>query len=216
MIHAGHFHSAYLRLTGTLDARGQVIEMLTDYQDARNGGDGWLRLYTMDFDAGTSGWETYSPTLDETRSTLHHLVDTIQQTYSARFAVMALLGLPDEASYFAWLDATLKDNPAIPDGFLTLHPDWDGDYVDAYLADMFNGSIPTGFEDILDWENLWMLAFAADIRNPLDFRDGVRSPSGLIALDYDAYRVAPAPLPLTAPLLAAALAGLAVAARRRR
>jgi hypothetical protein len=215
MIHAGHFHSEYLQVTGTTDTRGQVIEILTDYQDARNGGDGWLRLYTLDFDAGTLGWETYSPTLDRQRSTLDHFVETIQQTYTASGAVMQLLGIPDYASYLAWLDANLKDNPLIPNGFLTQHPDWDAAYYNQYLSDMFNGSIPDGFDDIHEWENLWMLAFAADIMNPLDFSDGLRSPSGLLRVDYDAYRATPVPLPMTAPLLAAGLAALLVAARRR-
>lgn len=186
MLHCGHFHSEWMRLTDRSNME-QAIEILTDYQDARNGGDGWLRVYSMDLKNNIFAWDTYSPTLNEFRSTLHHFVETIQQAYVQREQVKALLGFPDDATYLGWLEANLKDNPQIPDGFLTLHPDWDQSYFNQYLSDMFNGSIPVGFDNILEWENLWMFAFAADQNNPLDFSNGYRSPSGWIEINYDNY-----------------------------
>ncbi|QDU71005.1 metallophosphoesterase [Mucisphaera calidilacus] len=201
MLHAGHFHSEWMRLSGSFDSVvEETVEILTDYQDARNGGDGWMRIYEIDLESSTFSWKTYSPTLDEYRSTLHHFVETIQQAWIQRDQVKALLGFGSDAEYLGFLEANLKDNPLIPDNFLALHPDWDADYFNAYLADMFNvpngGSIPAGFENILEWENLWMLAFAADPTNPLDFSDGLRSPSGSLAVNYNAFVPEPASLAL--------------------
>ncbi|QIG38805.1 PKD domain-containing protein [Microbacterium sp. 4R-513] len=41
-----------------------VHQLMTDYQDRANGGDGWLRYYTFDPAANTMTATTYSPTLD--------------------------------------------------------------------------------------------------------------------------------------------------------
>lgn len=254
MIHSGHFHSEYLRLTPRPDQEN-VIEMLTDYQDARNGGDGWMRVYEMDIDNNTFSWQTYSPTavvpdgnggtkIGGYRSSLHHFAETIQQAYVQRFAVMAVLGLTDgdstqqeiavaENVYLQMLtlpagtlivpaglsptgeDITafgLKDTAA-PDDFIEQHPDWDADYWNDYLADMFDvpngGEIPAGFEDMREWEGLWLAAFAANPLNPFDFSDGVRSPSGALGVDYAAF----IPEPTSLALLG--LGGLLLTRRRR-
>ncbi|MBS3963014.1 MAG: metallophosphoesterase [Methylomonas sp.] len=195
MVHAGHFHSEYLRVGNPRNVQEQAIEILTDYQDARNGGDGWMRIYSMDFDANTFSWDTWSPTLNAYRSTLHSFVETIQQAYIQREQIKSVLGFPtgalSDAAYFAWLDATLKNNPLVPDNFLLQHPDMneahEQAYFNAYLSDMFNGNIPTGFDNILEWENLWMFAFAANQRNPFDFSNGLRSPSGFLSVNYSTY-----------------------------
>lgn len=81
MIHAGHFHSEWLRFDPSpteLNPNGQrIIQILTDYQSTRNGGDGWLRIYALDFDKGTFSFDSYSPTLRRQRTTLDHFVETI-------------------------------------------------------------------------------------------------------------------------------------------
>ena len=73
-------------------------------------------------------------------------------------------------------------------------------YYQQYLDDLFLGNPPPGFDDILEWEGLWLEGFAVDADDPLDFRDWVRSPSGSMVVDYTAYVPEP---PATAGTLAA-------------
>ena len=189
MIHAGHFHSEWLRLDGKNSAEQTVIQILTDYQSTRNGGDGWLRIYKMDFDNNKFEFETYSPTLDRYRTTIDHFVETIHVAYAERDQVMAALGF-SEAEYFALLES-LRDIPEVPNGFLYFHPDFNQPaeraYYNQYLSDLFHGNIPKGFEDIAAWEGLWLQAFAKDPRDPSNFDDWVRSPRGTMDVDYSAY-----------------------------
>ncbi|MEM1011242.1 MAG: DNRLRE domain-containing protein [Planctomycetota bacterium] len=56
----GEFHQVSDNLAGR-----QVIEVLQDYQDYPNGGDGWLRLIDFQPDNNRIEFETYSPVLDE-------------------------------------------------------------------------------------------------------------------------------------------------------
>jgi len=61
MVHSGHNCGENLRTDGTNGSGNPVIEILTDYQCALNGGDGWTRVYEFDFDAGTLTYYTVSP-----------------------------------------------------------------------------------------------------------------------------------------------------------
>jgi hypothetical protein len=67
MVMCGHFHEEY-RQTSTNAAGLPVHEVLADYQDDPNGGDGWLRLYTFDLANDHIDVDTYSPTLDQWRT----------------------------------------------------------------------------------------------------------------------------------------------------
>jgi hypothetical protein len=189
MIHAGHFHSEWLRLDGLNSGNQMIVQILTDYQSTRNGGDGWLRIYEMDFDDNSLSFQTFSPTLNRFRTTIDHFVETIHTAYVERFQVMAALGLTEE-EYFALLES-LKDVEAVPDGFLLLHPDYNEPaeqaYYATYLNELFLGNIPDGFDNIVEWEGLWLQAFAANPFNPFDFSDGARSPRRTISVDYAAY-----------------------------
>jgi hypothetical protein len=143
----------------------------------------------MDFDDNTLSFSTYSPTLKRYRTTIDHLVETIYTAYVERFQVMAALGLTEE-EYFVLLES-LKDVKAVPNGFLLLHPDYNEPaewaYYNKYLSDLFMDDIPEGFDKILEWEGLWLLAFAANPLNPFDFSDGDRSPRRNLSVDYSAY-----------------------------
>lgn len=67
MINCGHFHEEY-RQTHTNVAGLPVREVLADYQDDPNGGNGWLRIMEFDVGANEINFESYSPTLDQYRS----------------------------------------------------------------------------------------------------------------------------------------------------
>ncbi len=191
MVHAGHFHAEWLRLDGLNSAAKTVIQILTDYQSTRNGGDGYLRIYELDFDAEEFRFETYSPSLDRKRTTLDHYVETIFLAYDQRDQIIDVLGASEE-DYFDLLEFFFKSTGA-PDGFLLQHPDFDEPeeraYYERYLDELFLGDPPEGFGDILEWEGLWLLGFANDPQDPFDFRDSVRSPTGVLGIDYADYFV---------------------------
>lgn len=63
LVNCGHFHEEF-RQTSTNAFGNPVHEVLADYQDDPNGGDGWLRIMTMDLGANRIEFESYSPTLD--------------------------------------------------------------------------------------------------------------------------------------------------------
>jgi hypothetical protein len=190
MIHAGHFHSEWLRLDGLNPEQKLIIQILTDYQSTRNGGDGWLRLYELDFEAGEFRFDTYSPTLDRWRTTLDHFVETIHLAWDQREQVMDALGV-SEAQYLMLLELGFKRSGNIPDDFLLQHPDFDEPeeraYYEQYLSDLFLGNPPPGFDNILDWEGLWMIAFAPNPFDPFDFSDASRSPRGRLEIDFFDY-----------------------------
>ena len=189
MIHAGHFHSDWLRLDGLNSAGQTILQILTDYQNSRNGGDGYLRIYSLDFDANTLSFETWSPTLDRKRTTIDHFVESIHLAWDQRDQVADELGL-DEATYLAVLELLFKDTEA-PDDFLLGHPALDTPeeraYYDQLLLDMFHGAPPAGFEDFLEWEGLWLQAFAANPNDPTDFSPAARSPERTLAIDFSQY-----------------------------
>jgi hypothetical protein len=71
LVLCGHFHSAGGMNDGEYhqvsynDAGRPVFEILQDYQDYPNGGNGWLRLIEFDVVNDQLKFETYSPVLDE-------------------------------------------------------------------------------------------------------------------------------------------------------
>jgi hypothetical protein len=66
LVNCGHFHEEYRQQSTNVD--GNVIhEVLADYQDDPNGGNGWLRIMNFDVPAGRIEMDSYSPWLDEYR-----------------------------------------------------------------------------------------------------------------------------------------------------
>lgn len=66
LVLSGHEHNGdagEARRTDPNTCGQPVQQILTDYQDRANGGDGWLRYYTFDPSAGTMTATTYSPKL---------------------------------------------------------------------------------------------------------------------------------------------------------
>ncbi|MGV8909528.1 MAG: PKD domain-containing protein [Propionicimonas sp.] len=68
LVLSGHYHQGDLGEANRSDLNrcgNPVQQILTDYQDRANGGDGWLRYYTFNPTAGTMTATTYSPKLDQ-------------------------------------------------------------------------------------------------------------------------------------------------------
>lgn len=66
MVNCGHFHEEYRQQSSNVD--GNVIhEVLADYQDDPNGGNGWLRIMHFDVAANQIEVDSYTPWLDEYR-----------------------------------------------------------------------------------------------------------------------------------------------------
>ncbi len=68
LVNCGHFHEEY-RQTSTNVANLPVHEVLADYQEDPNGGDGWLRIMEFNVPLGRIDVESYSPYLDQFRFT---------------------------------------------------------------------------------------------------------------------------------------------------
>jgi len=67
IVNCGHFHEEY-RQTSTNVNGEDVHEVLADYQDDPNGGNGWLRIMTFDLGNDEVRFDSYSPWLDQWRT----------------------------------------------------------------------------------------------------------------------------------------------------
>ena len=67
LVNCGHFHEEF-RQTSTNVAGLPVHEVLADFQDDPNGGDGWLRIMRFDIASNLIDVDTYSPTLAAIRT----------------------------------------------------------------------------------------------------------------------------------------------------
>ena len=68
LVLSGHYHQGDLGEANRSDLNrcgDPVQQILTDYQDRANGGDGWLRYYTFNPTAATMTATTYSPKLNQ-------------------------------------------------------------------------------------------------------------------------------------------------------
>ncbi|MGC4042970.1 MAG: metallophosphoesterase [Armatimonas sp.] len=67
LVQCGHWWTRGGETTqlSTNDYGGRVIELLSDYQGRKNGGDGWLRLLRFDLRGRQLHIQTYSPTLKQ-------------------------------------------------------------------------------------------------------------------------------------------------------
>ncbi|MFM9956594.1 MAG: DNRLRE domain-containing protein [Phycisphaerales bacterium] len=67
MVQCGHFHEEYRQTSNNLYG-APVHEVLSDYQDDPNGGDGWLRIMNFNTAADRIDVKSYSPTLGQFRT----------------------------------------------------------------------------------------------------------------------------------------------------
>ena len=67
MVTCGHFHGEWRQQSPNVAGK-PIQEVLADYQDDPNGGNGWLRIMRFDAAANTIDVDTYSPTLQAVRT----------------------------------------------------------------------------------------------------------------------------------------------------
>lgn len=209
MVMAGHVHGSLYRTDGRNGANLPVFEVLADYQDGRNGGDGYLRLYELDLENNRFTARTYSPSLDRDRTQFEEFVDSIK--------VVAHHALDDDRFPKFLADIVLSRLKAdvVPNvNVVTNHPEYlaDPEYYEQQLADIHGGEVPPHIGSIGDWEALWMLAYANDRSQPLDYSPNLRTPQfSFEDVDYQAYlkgkQVKPNPLKLALQTLVAAING---------
>jgi PKD repeat protein len=115
LVLSGHFHNgdAGEASRSDLNRCGQPVQqILTDYQDRPNGGDGWLRYYTFDPAANTMTARTYSPKL----GTFENDVDS---AFTVPFALTGAQPAP-----FATIDQDAVTSGSVAEGTWTgLEPD---------------------------------------------------------------------------------------------
>lgn len=89
LVLCGHFHSGNNTNSGewhqvsTNNFGKPVVEILQDFQDYSNGGNGWLRILKLDEGAGSISVETYSPWLNQFQT------ETVAQVggYASQFSI---------------------------------------------------------------------------------------------------------------------------------
>lgn len=188
MAQGGHFDADLYRLDGRNGSNLPVLEIVSDYQGLRNGGDGYLRIYEFDFATGQIHVQTYSPTLDRQRTTFEHFVNAVWLMYQFRDEVGDALGLnPDQA--FALIASLFKLDVVPGVDVVGNHPEYlaDPDFYDELFVDLFRGSIPSEIGTFSDWERLWVDFFAVDPSNPGDYGPSIRSPAFSIPIDFEQY-----------------------------
>lgn len=173
MVQCGHFHSEYYRTDSMNNAGLQVAEILTDYQDAPNGGDGWLRIYEFDTELNQIDVSTYSPTLGRYRSVMDDYLDTLGMVDEYGPMLQQMLGMT-ETEYQGFLAQLQADMPGFD---MTQHPEF------GILVDYFGSA-----ENVPAWEGLFAQSFL----------DGSRNPQFTLNVDFDAYIPEPATLTLLA------------------
>ncbi len=178
MVLSGHCHGQYHQVS-TNDAGLPVIEVLTDYQDGPNGGNGFLRIMDLDLEAGEIHFQTYSPVTGMNRSVLaNDFLETLAMV--DHYGPTLWENLPDaqkayyQAAYGVTDFESFKNDVLaadLPQFELTDHSQWP-----ILVATLIAASPdlqqmdPAMAEDYIvrnyKWEGLWMAAFAPDPANP--------------------------------------------------
>ena len=161
MVMAGHVHGSLYRTDGKNGANLPVFEVLADYQDGRNGGDSYLRIYELDLDNRVLTASTYSPSEDRQRTIFQEFVESIRLINSH----ISKAKLP------TWVNDLLLSRfkgDVVPNvEVVANHPEYlaDPEYYEQLFSDLEGGDVPENFGHFTDWEGLWMLTFAKDRDN---------------------------------------------------
>jgi hypothetical protein len=187
MVQCGHSGLDWYRTDGKNSVGLPVIEALTDYQMLPNGGEGYLRIYEIDPQAGTLTASTYSPTKDRYRTGFEHFLQLIALVFSLDEKVDKR-SMNAEALKRIFVTTFKRDSIRGRD-VVGEHPEYK-QAREAYLQ-IFRECFMAGKPDEAglpeDWEALWMAAFAPDPKNPDDYGPNGRSPSWQVKIDLDRY-----------------------------
>ncbi len=170
LVLCGHCHGQYYQVS-TNNWGLPVIEVLTDYQDGPNGGNGWLRVMEFDFDAGTVDFSTYSPTLNRQRTIVDDFMETLVIVSLYKDALTSALGM-SEAETAELMAELTADIPGV-----TKDPQ-----LEAYMQLPETKAYLVSLGVDAAWDGLWLKAFA----------DGSRNPAFTEQVDFDAYVAAEA------------------------
>lgn len=186
MVMAGHVHGDVQRIDGRNGANQPVLEILADYQDGRNGGDGYLRIYELDLENNKLVGRTYSPSLDRERTNFEGFVESVKVVND--FANSKHLNfLPD---LVVDIGLKLMRRDAVPEvNVIAEHPEYQAEpeYYHQLLADLHGGSVPSHIGDLREWEVLWLLTYASNKKEPLDFNPNFRNPNIDLDVTYSDY-----------------------------
>ncbi len=167
LVLCGHCHAQYYQVSQN-NWGLPVAEVLTDYQDELNGGNGWLRLMEFDMEAGKIDFSTYSPTEQRNRSVADDFIQTILMIDAYKYVLAYTVG---------W---TTAEADALEARFAMDIPEYEKPLIVEQAM-----SLPTtqtllqenGIDPSLPWDALWIQVFAP----------GNRDPNFTLEFDFDAY-----------------------------
>ena len=175
LVNCGHFHECF-RQTAT-NAYGKVVhEVLADYQDDPNGGNGWLRIMNVNTGADRIDIQTFSPTLGQTQTANEHtfsLSFDVEDYYETRPTVVLQEGINDYAgTQDTWIN---EDSPNTSYGESGVRIS-DDDVANSIFTDS-RGQAMLRFDELIGPENVpagatvvsaaLTLQLNSDIDNPL-------------------------------------------------
>ena len=168
LVLSGHFHdgNAGEANRSDLNACGQPVQqILTDYQDRANGGDGWLRYYTFNPTAATMTATTYSPKLDQFETDADSAFTVpfdLSQPQPAPFSTIATVSAPSGSTASAtwtglepntgydWRAVVSDGTASTTSATWTVRTPVSPDYVD----DTFTRSVSNGW-GAADGDHAW-------------------------------------------------------------
>jgi hypothetical protein len=200
MVLSGHCHGQYHQVS--LNRKGlPVVEVLTDYQDGPNGGNGFLRIMDFDFEAGEIHFETYSPVTGRDRSIL---ANDFLETYMMveHYGPGLWQRLPAEQKVYYQNVYGVTDFEGfknivlaadLPQFDLTEHEDWSALVAAVVAASpdlqaLDPAAAADYVEDHYKWEGLWMAAFAPDPTDPTTALEGEGPRDGEFTIRLGDYR----------------------------
>ncbi|SMF26471.1 metallophosphoesterase [Pseudobacteriovorax antillogorgiicola] len=190
MVLSGHFDADFHRNDGFNGADLPIYEVLADFQGSRNGGDGYLKIFEVDLEAGTIKASTYSPSLDRERTIIDNFVESIDFIYS-----QAISRIPENVQGISekLVNAALRDDVVKGVNVIENHPVYQKEsaYYETLLADSFGGAVPQSVGSVADWEGFWIIGYASDRDKPLSFGTSARSSRYTMHFDFERYITEP-------------------------